>query len=69
MIKPFLFTNSLFGYVDGTIPYPQETNTTTTYWTEATSTEVSNPSYVVWIANDVVTSRFSTQFFFIFLNI
>ncbi|KAJ0670656.1 putative transcription factor interactor and regulator CCHC(Zn) family [Helianthus annuus] len=45
MIEPFLIANNLFGYIDGTIPCPQEKVTTENATTD-------NPSYRGWIAND-----------------
>lgn len=45
MIEPFLITNNLFGYVDGTIPCPAQKVGTGDAITD-------NPSYPRWIAND-----------------
>lgn len=43
MIQPFLVTNNLFGYIDGSIPCP---NLPYHRWTP------TKPSYVAWLAND-----------------
>ncbi|KAD3336768.1 hypothetical protein E3N88_32287 [Mikania micrantha] len=48
MIKPFLITNNLFGYIDGTIPCPPQTLPATTDKDEP----MPNPNYLIWIAND-----------------
>ncbi|KAD4179957.1 hypothetical protein E3N88_28548 [Mikania micrantha] len=48
MIKPFLITNNLFGYIDGTIPCPPQTLPAPTDKDEPTP----NPNYQIWIAND-----------------
>ncbi|MFS7923079.1 putative RNA-directed DNA polymerase [Helianthus anomalus] len=45
MVEPFLVSNNLFGYIDGTIPCPPSKITTETAVTE-------NPSYSRWVAND-----------------
>ncbi|KAM0029793.1 putative RNA-directed DNA polymerase [Helianthus debilis subsp. tardiflorus] len=53
MVQPFLITNHLFDYVDGTIPCPEPTITTTTSSDkEATKTTQPNPNYVTWVSND-----------------
>lgn len=56
MIEPFLITNNLIGYVDGTICRPEPTVTITTAPSkEGESSSVStavNPSFAPWIAND-----------------
>ncbi|KAL7598063.1 hypothetical protein Lser_V15G20917 [Lactuca serriola] len=49
MIQPFLVTNGLFGYVNGTIPCPDQLNATTTGKETVLET---NSNYTVWIAND-----------------
>ncbi|KAK1429018.1 hypothetical protein QVD17_11217 [Tagetes erecta] len=61
MIEPFLVSNNLFGYVDGTIPCPSKTVTSGT-------TTSDNPSYPHWIANDahvrmLITSTISEAAF------
>ncbi|KAK9057449.1 hypothetical protein SSX86_022284 [Deinandra increscens subsp. villosa] len=56
MISPFLVTNSLYGYIDGTIATPNPTVTST----PAATTEnpnpapvvTDNPEYLAWVAND-----------------
>ncbi|KAD4585152.1 hypothetical protein E3N88_22753 [Mikania micrantha] len=48
MIKPFLVTNHLYGYVDGTIPCPSPTLLATSDKDEP----ATNPNYAIWIAND-----------------
>ncbi|KAI3667712.1 hypothetical protein L6452_42781 [Arctium lappa] len=45
MIEAFLTSHNLFGYVDGTIPCPDQKFTTDTAVTD-------NPSYIPWISND-----------------
>lgn len=45
MLKPFLVSNNLFGYVDGTIPCPEPKVGTG-------ETITDNPSYSRWISND-----------------
>ena len=45
MLEPFLTTNHLIVYVDGTIQRPEPKITTETAVTD-------NPSYSRWIAND-----------------
>ncbi|KAK1420567.1 hypothetical protein QVD17_22267 [Tagetes erecta] len=58
MITPFLVTNNLFGYVDGTIPCPEPTIkiTVTSSGKEAASEPViqtqPNPNFSTWISND-----------------
>ncbi|MFS7966263.1 putative transcription factor interactor and regulator CCHC(Zn) family [Helianthus anomalus] len=61
MIEPFLVSHNLFGYVDGTIPCPQQQVTTGT-------TTTDNPSYLPWVANDahvrlLITSTVSEESF------
>nr|GEW85016.1 putative polyprotein [Tanacetum cinerariifolium] len=54
MTHPFLVTNNLIGYVDGTIPCPATTTEQTTTSDNTTSTKSQpNPNYPIWIANDV----------------
>lgn len=50
MIHPFLITNNLFGYIDGTIPCPEPTLQAKPTDKDAVSTP--NPSYLAWISND-----------------
>lgn len=53
MIHPFLVTNNLIGYVDGTIPCPATTiEQATTSDKETAITSQPNPNYPIWIAND-----------------
>ncbi|XP_076957131.1 uncharacterized protein LOC143632516 [Bidens hawaiensis] len=55
MIQPFLVTNNLFGYVDGTIPCPAETiQTTATVQGKETTAPTSqpNPNFSTWVSND-----------------
>ena len=47
MIHPFLVTNNLFGYIDGTIKCPPMKTSATT-----DTASLDNPSYLHWIAND-----------------
>ncbi|KAJ0483795.1 putative RNA-directed DNA polymerase [Helianthus annuus] len=47
MIEPFLVTNNLFGYIDGTIKCPPPKTAATT-----DTVSVDNPSHLYWIAND-----------------
>ncbi|KAD6119461.1 hypothetical protein E3N88_10732 [Mikania micrantha] len=53
MIQPFLITNHLFGYIDGTIPCPSETVISTAVNDkEPAPPPQPNPNYPTWIAND-----------------
>ncbi|KAL4588614.1 hypothetical protein LXL04_001506 [Taraxacum kok-saghyz] len=45
MIRPFLITNGLVGYIDGSIPCPSKT-------IAAQPAPTPNPEYTAWIAND-----------------
>lgn len=45
MLEPFLITNHLIGYMDGTIKCPEQKITTTDATTD-------NPSYPRWVSND-----------------
>ncbi|KAJ9538387.1 LOW QUALITY PROTEIN: hypothetical protein OSB04_031120 [Centaurea solstitialis] len=45
MIEAFLTSHNLFGYVDGTVPCPEQKVTN-----ESATTD--NPSYIQWISND-----------------
>ncbi|KAM0001405.1 putative RNA-directed DNA polymerase [Helianthus debilis subsp. tardiflorus] len=47
MIQPFLITNGLFGYINGTIPCPRPKTAATT-----DTPSMDNPSYLHWISND-----------------
>ncbi|XP_076932398.1 uncharacterized protein LOC143597906 [Bidens hawaiensis] len=47
MLLPFLITNNLFGYVDGTITCPTPKTVAT-----STAPSVDNPSHLHWISND-----------------
>lgn len=48
MIQPFLVTNNLFGYVDGTIPCPSKTIADP----DPTKPHQPNPNYSTWVSND-----------------
>nr|GEW05262.1 retrotransposon protein, putative, Ty1-copia subclass [Tanacetum cinerariifolium] len=48
MIEPFLITNNLMGYVDGSIPCPSKTLSVT----DGVSIPKKNPSYPIWVSND-----------------
>ncbi|KAK9077447.1 hypothetical protein SSX86_005784 [Deinandra increscens subsp. villosa] len=56
MISPFLVTNSLFGYVDGSIPCPPTTISTTRAPSESSPNPEPvtspNPQHPIWVAND-----------------
>ncbi|XP_022039313.1 uncharacterized protein LOC110941927 [Helianthus annuus] len=52
MIEPFLLTNNLFDYVDGTIPCPEPTVIIPASKEGEASSTTDNPSYSRWIAND-----------------
>ncbi|KAK1436332.1 hypothetical protein QVD17_02111 [Tagetes erecta] len=55
MLEPFLITNNLFGYIDGSITCPTPTITTTSPATTAqpsTTTVTTNPNYTTWKHND-----------------
>ncbi|KAJ0511106.1 hypothetical protein HanIR_Chr11g0548261 [Helianthus annuus] len=54
MIQPFLTTNSLFGYVDGTISCPDSQIQPPVITGKETTTVASvvNPSYTAWVSND-----------------
>ncbi|KAJ0950007.1 hypothetical protein HanRHA438_Chr01g0044691 [Helianthus annuus] len=54
MIHPFLVTNDLFGYVDGSIPCPPELvqPPLTEKSSSETSESVPNPGHRAWISND-----------------
>ncbi|KAJ0727195.1 putative RNA-directed DNA polymerase [Helianthus annuus] len=45
MVEPFLVSNSLFGYIDGSIPCPSPK-------VSADAAAADNPNYTRWIAND-----------------
>ncbi|GKD01352.1 putative ribonuclease H-like domain-containing protein [Tanacetum coccineum] len=48
MIEPFLITNNLMGYVDGSIPCPSKT----LFVTDGFSVPKENPNYPIWVSND-----------------
>nr|GEX78944.1 retrotransposon protein, putative, Ty1-copia subclass [Tanacetum cinerariifolium] len=48
MIEPFLITNSLMGYVDGSIPCPSKTLSVT----DGATVPKENPNYPIWVSND-----------------
>ncbi|KAD7117701.1 hypothetical protein E3N88_04969 [Mikania micrantha] len=54
MIHPFLVTNNLIGYVDGTIPCPSPVILQSTSSDKDASTIVQqpNPNHATWVAND-----------------
>ncbi|KAK9079559.1 hypothetical protein SSX86_001231 [Deinandra increscens subsp. villosa] len=58
LITPFLITNGLYGYVDGSIPCPPATKTVTNSpataadTTPATTSTIANPQHAIWVAND-----------------
>jgi hypothetical protein len=52
MLQPFLITNSLFAYVDGTLPCPPQYLPTTSAPQDKATTDttalVLNPDYTTW---------------------
>ncbi|GKC15752.1 nucleotide-binding alpha-beta plait domain-containing protein [Tanacetum coccineum] len=48
MIEPFLITNNLMGYVDGSIPCPSKTLSVT----DGAIAPKENPNYSIWVSND-----------------
>nr|GEU49447.1 hypothetical protein [Tanacetum cinerariifolium] len=48
MIEPFLITNNLMGYVDGSIPCPLKTLSVT----DGATVLKENPNYPIWVSND-----------------
>ncbi|GKC86818.1 gag/pol polyprotein [Tanacetum coccineum] len=48
MIEPFLITNNLMGYVDGSIPCPSKTLSVT----DDATVPKENPNYPIWVSND-----------------
>ncbi|GKD02691.1 hypothetical protein Tco_1177665 [Tanacetum coccineum] len=48
MIEPFLITNNLMGYVDGSIPCPSKT----LFVTDGATVPKENPNYSIWVSND-----------------
>nr|GEX48215.1 hypothetical protein CTI12_AA391630 [Tanacetum cinerariifolium] len=48
MIEPFLITNNLMGYVDGSIPCPSKTLLVT----EDVTVPKENPNYSIWVSSD-----------------
>lgn len=57
LIQPFLVTNNLFGYVDGTVPCPEPTILVASPSTKdkepATPPQSQpNPQHSIWVSND-----------------
>ena len=57
MVQPFLVTNNLFGYVDGTIPCPPMTiPASSSSGKESAATSIPPPqpnlNYIAWVSND-----------------
>lgn len=56
MITPFLVTNGLFGYVDGTIQCPpatiQQSSSSVRKETTPPPMPQTNPEFTAWVAND-----------------
>ncbi|KAD7480518.1 hypothetical protein E3N88_03654 [Mikania micrantha] len=52
IIQPFLITNNLFGYVDGSIPCPSEFLTITASAEQPAPKPPTNPNHSTWISND-----------------
>ncbi|GKA16979.1 hypothetical protein Tco_0696816 [Tanacetum coccineum] len=52
MIQPFLITNNLIGYIDGTIPCPSPTITSQSSDKDAAVQTQPNPNYSTWVSND-----------------
>ncbi|GJX77794.1 tryptophan synthase beta chain 1 [Tanacetum coccineum] len=48
LIEPFLITNNLMGYVDGSIPCPLKTLSVT----DGATVPKKNPNYPIWVSND-----------------
>ncbi|GJW34628.1 putative ribonuclease H-like domain-containing protein [Tanacetum coccineum] len=48
MIEPFLITNNLMDYVDGSIPCPSKTLSVT----DGVNVPKENPNYSIWVSND-----------------
>ncbi|GKA31561.1 putative RNA-directed DNA polymerase [Tanacetum coccineum] len=48
MIEPFLITNNLMGYVDGSIPCPSKT----LFVIDGATVLKENPNYPIWVSND-----------------
>ncbi|GJV44035.1 putative RNA-directed DNA polymerase [Tanacetum coccineum] len=48
MIEPFLITNNLMGYVDGSISCPSKTLSVT----DGATVPKENPNYPIWVSND-----------------
>ncbi|GJV73098.1 tryptophan synthase beta chain 1 [Tanacetum coccineum] len=48
IIEPFLVTNNLMGYVDGSIPCPSKTLSVT----DGVNVPKENPNYPIWVSND-----------------
>ncbi|GJS24355.1 hypothetical protein Tco_0452987 [Tanacetum coccineum] len=47
-LKPFLITNNLMGYMDGSIPCPSKTLSVT----DGATILKENPNYPIWVSND-----------------
>lgn len=52
MIQPFLLTNNLFQYVDGSLPCPSQTLPVASTDKDAAAKTQPNPAYPIWISND-----------------
>ena len=52
MLQPFLVTNNLFGYIDGSIPCPPITITPSSSGKDTIPAPQPNPDYTTWISND-----------------
>ncbi|KAD4178088.1 hypothetical protein E3N88_26679 [Mikania micrantha] len=54
VIHPFLVTNNLFGYIDGSIPCPPQTIAAPAGSSKdaALSAHQPNPQYTIWLSND-----------------
>ncbi|KAD4586434.1 hypothetical protein E3N88_24035 [Mikania micrantha] len=53
MIEPFLITNNLFGYIDGTIPCPPATiPTVSPSDKDVVPPSQLNPNFTTWLSND-----------------
>ncbi|KAD6454986.1 hypothetical protein E3N88_09692 [Mikania micrantha] len=56
MIQPFLITNNLFGYIDGTIPIPSPTIPVSSSVKDKEDTLTQhfqpNPQHAIWVSND-----------------
>ncbi|KAJ9553675.1 LOW QUALITY PROTEIN: hypothetical protein OSB04_017720 [Centaurea solstitialis] len=56
MLQPFVITNNLFGYIDGSIPCPPSTISSETTSCEKDKEPIitvqANPEYTIWVLND-----------------